>query len=139
MGFNPDEEVQIDRNINKSFIFGNNQTRSALGLARVNAGICGRERCLDIHVVEGSTPLLLSGKWLYDVGAVINFRTGRAKFLELGGEEVQLERAPSYHLVETKASLLLWPGRVGNSPESLGPRLRLRFRWPVQARTLMSS
>ena len=38
--------------------------------------------------------------------------------------------------------LLLWPGRVGNFPESLGPRLRLRFRrfrWPVQARTPMSS
>ena len=33
----------------------------------------------------------------------------------------------------------VWPGRVGNFPESLGPRLRLRFKWPVQARTRMNS
>ena len=99
MGLDADREVEVDRSLHKTFVFGNNQTSAALGLARVGAGICGREERLEVHVVEGSTPMLLSGKWLYDVGAVINFRTGRARFQELGGQEVQLERAPSYHLM----------------------------------------
>ena len=99
MGFDADKEVEVDRSLHKTFVFGNNQTSSALGLAKLGAGICGREQRLDVHVVEGSTPMLLSGKWLYDVGAVINFRTGRARFQELGDEEIQLERAPSYHLI----------------------------------------
>ena len=99
LGFDPDEEVKVDRNVNKSFIFGNNQTSSALGLAKMSAGICGTERQLDVHVVEGATPLLLSGKWLYDAGAVINFKTGRAIFTEISPREIQLERAPSFHLM----------------------------------------
>ena len=99
LGFDPDEEVKVDRNVNKSFIFGNNQTSAALGLAKMSAGICGEERQLDVHVVEGSTPLLLSGKWLYDAGAVINFKTGRAVFTEISPREIQLERAPSFHLL----------------------------------------
>ena len=99
MGFDADREVEVDRTLHKTSVFGNNQTSAAIGLARLGAGICGREQRLDVHVVEGSTPMLLSGKWLYDMGAVINFKTGRARFMELGGEEVQLERAPSYHLM----------------------------------------
>ena len=99
MGFDADQEVKVDRSINMSFVFGNDQTRSALGLAKVNAGICGLEKPLGVHVVDGSTPLLLSGKWLYDAGAVIDFRTGRAKFREVSDREVQLERAPSYRLM----------------------------------------
>ena len=57
------------------------------------------EHALDVHVVEGSTPLLLSSRWLYETGAVINFKTGRAIFPALSNREVQLERAPSYHLL----------------------------------------
>ena len=40
LGFNPEDEVSVDRNLNKSFIFGNDQTCAALGLARVNTGLC---------------------------------------------------------------------------------------------------
>ena len=99
LGFDPDQEVAVDHSIHRSFVFGNDQTSAALGLAKVNMGVCGQESKLDVHVVEGSTPLLLSGRWLYDAGAVINFRTGRAKFLSLSDQEVQLERAPSFHLM----------------------------------------
>ena len=99
MGFDADQEVKVDGSINMFFVFGNDQTSSALGLAKVNAGICGLEKPLGVHVVDGSTPLLLSGKWPYDAGAVIDFRTGRAKFREVSDREVQLERAPSYHLM----------------------------------------
>ena len=99
LGFDPEAEVKVDRNVNKSFIFGNNQTSAALGLAKMSAGICGEERQLDVHVVDGATPLLLSGKWLYDAGAVINFKTGRAIFTEISPREIQLERAPSFHLM----------------------------------------
>ena len=99
MGFDADQEVKVDRSINMSFVFGNDQTSSDLGLAKVNAGICGLEKPLGVHVVDGSTPLLLSGKRLYDAGAVIDFRTGRAKFREVSDREVQLARAPSYHLM----------------------------------------
>ena len=95
MGLDADQEVKVDRSINMSFVFGHDRT----GLAKVNAGICGLEKVLGVHVVDGSTPLLLSGKWLYDAGAVIDFRTGRAKFREVSDREVQLERAPSYHLM----------------------------------------
>ena len=100
LGFNPEEEVTVDRNLHKSFVFGNDQTCSALGLATVNAGLCGSEHALSVHVVEGSTPLLLSSRWLYETGAVINFKTGRAVFPALCGDrEIQLERAPSFHLL----------------------------------------
>ena len=99
LGFDPEAEVKVDRNVNKSFIFGNNQTSAALGLAKMSAGTCGEERQLDVHVVDGATPLLLSGKWLYDAGAVINFKTGRAIFTEISPREIQLERAPSFHLM----------------------------------------
>ena len=99
LGFDADKEVTVDHQVNRSFVFGNDQTSAALGLAKVNAGICGQEQRLDIHVVEGATPLLLSGRWLYDVGAVLNFRTGRACFTEISKAEVQLERAPAFHLM----------------------------------------
>ena len=47
----------------------------ALGLATVTSGIDGQEKPLQMHVVEGQTPLLLSSKWLYEQGAIVDFWT----------------------------------------------------------------
>ena len=99
LGFNSMDEVTIDRQVRKSFIFGNDQTSSALGLAQVNVGLCGQETTVDMHIVDGATPFLLSSRWLYEQGAVINFRTGRALFPKISNKQVQLERSPTFHLL----------------------------------------
>lgn len=99
LGFDPQDEVQVDRQITKSFIFGNNETSSSLGLAKVNAGVCGSEHAMDLHVVEGSTPFLLSSRWLWEQEAVINFKTGKAIFPKISDKQIQLERAPTFHLL----------------------------------------
>ena len=66
--------MKIDHGLNKSFLFGNDQSSSALGLAQFTAGLCGAEQTVGAHVVDGGTPMLLSGKWLYEQEAVINFK-----------------------------------------------------------------
>ncbi|CAE7390554.1 PORB, partial [Symbiodinium natans] len=85
--------------LRKTFVFGNNESSQALGHATVTAGIHGREQKLGVHVVEGQTPLLLSGKWLYEQKAIIDFGRGQAIFPFLGQEVIQLERAATYHLL----------------------------------------
>ena len=99
LGFDPKSEVTVDRQVKKSFIFGNNENSSSLGLAKVNTGMCGTEQSVDLHVVEGSTPFLLSSKWLWEQEATINFKTGKALFPKLSDNQVQLERAPTFHLL----------------------------------------
>lgn len=99
LGFDVGDEVKIDRQIRKSFVFGNNQSSSALGLATINAGLCGSEAAVEMHVVEGATPFLLSSRWLYEQEAVINFKTGHALFPKLSDKQIKLERAPTFHLL----------------------------------------
>ena len=99
MGFNAEEEIEVDRTMHKNFVFGNNQSSSALGLSHVNAGVCGSEVKVQAHVVEGGTPFLLSSKFLYDAKATINFRTGVGVFEAISPEHVQLERSPGNHLM----------------------------------------
>ena len=99
LGCQPDDETQIDRTLRKSFIYGNNQKNKALGHASVTTGIDGQELQTDMHVVDGQTPLLLSSKWLYEQGALVDFRTGQAIFPRLGNHVIQLEHAPTYHLL----------------------------------------
>ena len=57
LGFNPEKEISIDHRLRKTFIFGNNESSQALGLARMTTGIHGRETETEAHVVEGQTPL----------------------------------------------------------------------------------
>ncbi|CAE7189836.1 unnamed protein product, partial [Symbiodinium necroappetens] len=57
LGFNPDDEIKMDRQVRKNFVFGNNETSSALGLAKVTTGIHGCEQNIRMHVVEGQTPM----------------------------------------------------------------------------------
>ena len=99
--FDPSTEIVVDRQIHKRFVFGNGESSAGLGLSHVNAGICGKEVMVTIqsHLVEGKTPFLLSSKFLYDMDATINFRTGKAVFLKLSDRQVQLERTESNHLM----------------------------------------
>ena len=41
LDFDPEAEIEVDRNIHKQFTYGNNLTSSGLGLSHVNAGVCG--------------------------------------------------------------------------------------------------
>ena len=97
--FHPNNEIVVDRQIHKRFVFGNGESSAGLGLSHVNAGICGKEVTIQSHLVEGKTPLLLYSKLLYDMDATINFLTGKAVFLKLSDRQVQLERTESNHLM----------------------------------------
>ena len=99
LGFCPHDEIQLDRHLRKSFVFGNNERSLALGQAKLNVGIHGREQELEAHVVEGPTPLLLSSKWLYEQEAIIDFKRGQALLPKITNEVLQLERASTYHLL----------------------------------------
>ena len=84
LGFNPQDEVHIDRDTSREFIFGN------IGVAEVNAGLAGKEFALQAHLVEGPTPLLLSSKWLHDHSAVIDFQSSQARFDFTDGKTIKL-------------------------------------------------
>lgn len=99
MGFRVEDEIEVNRTMHKSFVYGSDHSGKALGLAHMNLGILGQEMILDVHVIEGSTPLLLSARFLYDVMASVNFRTGMAVFRKLQDEPLQLERGPGNHLL----------------------------------------
>ena len=99
LGFNPQDEVHIDRDTSREFIFGNNQSAHSLGVAEVNAGLAGKELALQAHLVEGPTPLLLSSKWLHDHAAVIDFQSGQARFDFTDGKTIQLQRTQTHHLL----------------------------------------
>ena len=99
LDFEAKDEIQVNRQVHKRFVFGNNATSAGLGLAHVNAGLCGKEVEVQAHLVEGPTPFLLSSKFLYDMEATINFRTGKAIFRTLGEQQIQLERSANHHLM----------------------------------------
>jgi hypothetical protein len=99
LGLNTEDEFEIDRNIHKSFVYGGDHSSKALALAHLNLGVLGNEMMVDVHVVEGSTPLLLSAKFLYDSRATIDFRKGTAVFEGINHEAYQLERSPGNHLL----------------------------------------
>ena len=47
LGFDTEQEVMVDRDVRRNFLFGNSATSTALGLAKVTAGVCGNEVPLD--------------------------------------------------------------------------------------------
>lgn len=51
--------------------YGSDHSSQALGLAHRNLGILGREHVVDVHAVDGGTPLLLSARFLYEMKAEI--------------------------------------------------------------------
>ena len=98
LGFDPETEISVNRELQRNFIFGNGQSSGALGLADVTTGILGKEVTIPFHVVDGPTPFLLSNQWLANSGAVINFSTGRAVFSKFSDRQFQLERTSTGHL-----------------------------------------
>lgn len=98
LGFDPESEISVNRELQRNFIFGNGQSSGALGLADVTTGILGKEVTIPFHVVDGPTPFLLSNQWLANSGAVINFSTGRAIFSKFSDRQFQLERTSTGHL-----------------------------------------
>ena len=119
LGFDPRQEIKVDRSLRKSFVFGNSEVSEAIGLATITVGLFGRESEIEAHVVEGSAPLLLSSKFLYQHEVTIDFRKGEACFGKRGEDIVCLERAPSYHLM---MSVLAFPGRQPDEGSSSGKR-----------------
>lgn len=99
LGFDVGSEVQLDYSFKKNFTYGNNQSAAALGRAFVNIGLFGGQFELDIHIVEGQTPMLLSAKFLTDVNALVDFRTGIAQFRSVSDHQYRLERTPGGHLI----------------------------------------
>ncbi len=106
LGFEARQEISVDRNIRKTFVFGNSEVSEAIGLAKINVGILGKELEIEAHVVDGSAPLLLSSKFLYEHEVVVDFKQGNAYFPSLD-VQAKLKRAPSYHLL---LSILGFPG-----------------------------
>lgn len=107
LGFSPDDELFVDRSQHKRFTFGNNASAAALGKAYVNVGLFGCQTELEFHVVEGTTPFLLSAKFLADQNASVNFRTGVALLRKISDQHFQLSRTSGGHLV---LPLLAFPG-----------------------------
>lgn len=99
LGLDFESEVSIDRSMHKNFVYGSDHSSAALGLSKVNTGILGHEVNIETHMIEGSTPFLLSAKFLYDMKATINFHTGVAQFATLSERHFQLERGPGNHLM----------------------------------------
>ena len=79
LDFDPGAEIEVDRQIHKSFTYGNNQSNAGLGLSHVNAGICDQQ-------VEVQA-------------ATINFKTGVAIFRRLCEKQFVLQRSQSNHLL----------------------------------------
>ena len=99
LDFSAEREITVDHNQKKRFTFGNDQSDSALGKAYITTRIFGHEIEIEAHVVEGHTPFLLSAKFLADMNATINFRTGVAVFQKLGSSMYRLKRTPGNHLI----------------------------------------
>ena len=64
LGLAAEQEIEINRTMHKNFMYGSDHSSSAIGLAHVNACILGKEMILDVQIIDGSTPLLLSAKFL---------------------------------------------------------------------------
>ena len=98
LGFDPAEEIEVDRHVHNNFTYGNNQTNAGLGpwsqpceywhLRRAGGGTGAH---------GGGCHALLAV--LHDMDATINFRRGIAVFRRLSERQFQLERSHSNHLL----------------------------------------
>ena len=76
LGFSATDEIVIDRGHRKNFMYGNNESNRSLGRAHITVGIFGHELEIEAHVVEGSTPFLLSSRFLAEMKCHIEFPNG---------------------------------------------------------------
>ena len=74
LGFDPRAEIKVDRTLKKTFMFGNSAVSEAIGLAQLTVGLFGTEHVMDVHVVDGSAPLLLSSKFLYQMEMTVDWK-----------------------------------------------------------------
>ena len=106
--FDPSYDIQTDFEFHKQFTYGNNLSSAALGRAFVTVGVFGHLMELEVHIVEGPTPFLLSSKFLAEVDAVVDFRKGTTSFRKLSSQQFQLPRTAGGHLL---LPILAFPGR----------------------------
>jgi len=106
--FDPSQDIQTDFEFHKQFTYGNNLSSAALGRAFVTVGVFGHLLELEVHIVEGPTPFLLSSKFLAEMDAVIDFRKGATAFRKLSEQQYQLPRTAGGHLL---LPILAFPGR----------------------------
>ncbi len=93
------EDYPVDRRNRKRFTFGNSESNAALGKIYIPLGIFGQEVEVEVHLVEGRTPFLLSARFLADMNATVNFRTGTVVLKRISSQHFQLERTSGNHLV----------------------------------------
>ena len=108
LGFSATDEIVIDRGHRKNFMYGNNERNRSLGRAHITVGIFGHELEIEAHVVEGSTPFLLSSRFLAEMNATLNFRMGVIVMKRLSEQHYTLERTAGNHLI---LPLTAFPGR----------------------------
>ena len=108
LGFSAEDEIVIDRGHRKNFMYGNNESNRSLGRAHITVGIFGHELEIEAHVVEGSTPFLLSSRFLAEMNATLNFRMGVIVMKRLSEQHYTLERTAGNHLI---LPLTAFPGR----------------------------
>ena len=136
LGFDARKEIIIDRDLRKTFVFGNSAMSEAIGLAKVTVGLFGKEKQIEVHVIEGSAPFLLSSKFTYENNIVVDFREGLVTMNVEGPEEdiqwKKLERAPSYHLM---MSILDFPGRQKKEDKEDHEKMENNGLGPMRSRT----
>ena len=136
LGFDARKEIIIDRDLRKTFVFGNSAMSEAIGLAKVTVGLFGKEKQIEVHVIEGSAPFLLSSKFMYENNIVVDFREGLVTMNVEGPEEdiqwKKLERAPSYHLM---MSILDFPERQKKEDKEDHEKMENNGLGPMRSRT----
>ena len=120
MGFNISDEFEINRT--KTFIYGGDHSSQAIGLAHLSVGILGTEIVLNVQIVDGGTPLLLSAKFLYDAKAKIDFRTGEASFGNISDQKNVHSRPQSRQPSFALHHYVWWPRSSSQSCAELCPR-----------------
>ena len=96
-------EQTVDVTDSCKFRFGNGDTKKTESRANVTIQADKKKGKYQIYVLNTNgkyVPLLGSIKMLAGAGAIIDFKTGRALFTDVCGDQVlQLERASSGHLL----------------------------------------
>lgn len=97
MGFGEDE-IQVDHGSERVFRFGNDQVGVSYGTVSFPIGIGGHEDRLEVHLVEGTVPLLLGANYLQEKSSKVDFANNMMSFGP-GDRKVSLEQAKSGHFL----------------------------------------
>ena len=91
--------MRIDCHDCPTYSFGNGESAKVGGIATFEVEASGHHGTIDFHSIGAKgVPMLLSALTLKKMGAVINFKNGQAKFMELHPDKiVQLELSSTGH------------------------------------------